>query len=692
MSTNEAMASRITDARDDPTREYPSHTVEETEEETAAEEVIEDESDSIMERIVEDVLGEPDGEVVEAMREAEQPQPVPVYPEGTTVQGLRNAVAEATESWDSEPTGTSITVTTNSSTGTQYVNIDGQTIVVGTTPHPPSTDATKPDNPDMDSLFRAPDKEKVKYERVERTPEQVAQVRANRKEYHKTALKIKRRTKLSDMQIGMNDLIITMDTSHVNFYHSDTKGIQSIEGVTPRLLRRKSSIIAGRLLRSYFTFDKNLRRVILNSGRMSNRGVPRVDSSQIPKSSGGIDGDTRNFVIVDKDAFLESNGRVWKIRYKQEVSYARIKIKRKAIIQRFSEMERAVSWLKFNLEMSLNPDDFEILYNIEGNSSGYATFIIFFRYHDVTIRNSFDLQRPLGEMILSSECHHYYNLTGRRSDEKPFIIIRSGVCGTRMTFTPTDAAKSYQHSHLTSAMTPFRGFCTGEHSYSSSSEGITDIDLEQHVLRLEQFVSWESLEGGPHNRMEDIHLHGKPMQLNNGMAGANRTVDSSYMSRMIYEINQTEKKFDAFADAFKLMNKNGRIKFIVDYNMFYQIFMNIISSEKIKSIYAELGERPYMYKSTSQEFYKIDDTNTLDASKIIAKAYENMRKLKPIYMNGKYIRPRLITHSTENIMEGIIFCPEPNFMKELAQVILHNLTIKLEEYGEPNNDESPEAG
>ena len=135
-----------------------------------------------------------------------------------------------------------------------------------------------------------------------------------------------------------------------------------------------------------------------------------------------------------------------------------------------------------------------------------------------------------------------------------------------------------------------------------------------------------------------------------------------------------------------IANPNGELKFIVDYNMFYRKFMELFPNERIKDIHKSMGERLYTFNPTTHTFHQIGSLDMTDSRKIIKKARAEMQGLIPIYLNGKYLRPHLTTLDTNEILQGITFCPEPNFMRELAQTILYKLTDKLEKHGDSSEN------
>ncbi len=154
-----------------------------------------------------------------------------------------------------------------------------------------------------------------------------------------------------------------------------------------------------------------------------------------------------------------------------------------------------------------------------------------------------------------------------------------------------------------------------------------------------------------------------------------------YINYMIKEINKTEEKFSAFADAFTLINDKGSLRFIVDYRMFFQKFMELFPNDKIQTIHHNIGERLYIYNPDDGQFHKIANTDLMKKDKVIKIAQERMYNFRPIYMNGVELVPHLNEDAATDMVDTVTYCPEPNFMKEIAQMILYKLTEKLEQDG-----------
>jgi len=98
----------------------------------------------------------------------------------------------------------------------------------------------------------------------------------------------------------------------------------------------------------------------------------------------------------------------------------------------------------------------------------------------------------------------------------PFPPVFNTIQGTRSTVSVAELESQYLHSHLPSMIMSrglsmnFNEFCTGVgdivHATSLLNNMYTKEGLELLLLEIDPFVRWESLEGGPHIRMESIAL------------------------------------------------------------------------------------------------------------------------------------------------------------------------------------------
>lgn len=128
-------------------------------------------------------------------------------------------------------------------------------------------------------------------------------------------------------------------------------------------------------------------------------------------------------------------------------------------------------------------------------------------YEKVTITNSNDQSRELTNLLVVLPISY--------KTDNDNVYVRE-IKGTRITLEQDEWYSGYLHSHLSSInritgadyVFPVQSFCIGSEDLSELEiELSVDFDIEKFELMLytiDSLVSWESLEGGPHKRMETI--------------------------------------------------------------------------------------------------------------------------------------------------------------------------------------------
>ena len=644
----------------------------------------------------------------------EQPEQEPVedeneesfYPSDLTLENVRGAVTEIIEE-NSErevvqidlasiPNGMSIQDTINiyQTQGIAATTVDSTNYTSGTDTYTTTsgyapTRASVPEKVTTVTEVTLPSKnewekrweEKSGKRYVKLTPEQLITYRRDKHCRQIIELHNKSQRKIYDLIITKADLIIGIGSNHeLFFYHIDAKGSYLVYDSTTRYIGKNGNKYS-QLLSNSLNFDKDMNYLIVDNelddkATMTSREGIRVHRSQLYHSEERETVLDNCFIIIDKMKFIRSRGKEMIIKWEQGVSYVRIKEIKQIFEKTFIHADQLLLQMKLAVEAIHPVEDFDIMYSINGRSHGYNRFALLLKYKNVTISNSIEDERFIGDMIIKSIGRHNHDII--HPYNAPFI---GGISGTRMSFTPDDASVDYQHSHLPSSMMNFNSFCTGSENYGSGNTNeISFTDIQHHIIRIDEFIRWESLEGGPHCRMEDKNIYGKKINIAKTGVGKTRAVSDNYIKRLIREVNRTEKGFASFSDCFTLINVNGNLKFIVDYNKFYDKFIEIIPKTAIKEI-NQMYRIKTVYDPIHQNFHLLPDINVLEQDQLIKKAYRKMIYLTPVYMNGKYHRPYLSTLEQADITKKVKISPDPSIMRELAQIILYNLTDKLEKYG-----------
>ena len=140
-----------------------------------------------------------------------------------------------------------------------------------------------------------------------------------------------------------------------------------------------------------------------------------------------------------------------------------------------------------------------------------------------------------------------------------------------------------------------------------------------------------------------------------------------------------------FTNCFTSVIKKDVIDFVVDERKFYNTMNDLFTKEAVRKISREYLQTVYTYNSETNTFYQINDSNLSDSKNLIAIAKNNLINMTPIYMNGKYVHPRIIDFDKDNKkIDDIKPSIHPFLMKELMSFILMKLTDNLEKYDKSN--------
>ena len=653
-------------------------------------------TEDTLREVVRDILGEEDPEIENAIREAEStPQEEEVAAEETMDAEVTEESPDVDfEEVREEPVIRPIPVpnrrrvvtldTANLPDGMSVEDVARHFQDTGVYPvsssDTPTNEVTLGDLEDLLGSKEKPEKKEAKKEKPILTPEEIRLLKHENRIYHQLQLIKRRKIRVAELTITKDDLVIECVDSRFRFYHVEIEGKYLISNSITSYSGRRGTHNISQSLSNEFVFDKNMKYLYVDHGNnFKKRGLrdgTRIYNTQIPIKVERSIGEKSEFFIIDKKIFIQSSGRVIKLKYRNEVPYHRIVQFKKFYTDAFNKTNNFLTWMKTNIEQVHLKEDYDIMYSISGTINSVNRFSLILKYRNITISNSIELEHHIGDMLVKSQGTHHYSGSGERGRS----TIDGSISGMRLNFTLSDAVLKYQHSHLTTAMTNFGGFCTGSENYGHGGGYMTDMELQSHIIKLSQFITWESLEGGPHNKMEDMNLYGRSVEIQKiGING--RHLNDKYTQKIIEEINDTQEKFAAFSSCFTLINTNGSLRFIVDYNMFFNKFMEIIPNERIKRLSHAFGEILYAFNPADGSFHVARNEHLTDSGKALRNAHSNMSGFTPIYIDGKYHRPRLTTFDIESLLEGMKFCIEPTFMKEIAQLILYHLTNKLEEYG-----------
>jgi len=173
-------------------------------------------------------------------------------------------------------------------------------------------------------------------------------------------------------------------------------------------------------------------------------------------------------------------------------------------------------------------------------SNIFAAHILF---EDITISNSHKKTHLIKDLVVKIPFSY-----DRLGDT---IKVSETILGTRLTNSYSEISSNYKHSHLPS--------CNVEQRFSTFCLGATDVNIINTDLKvafteskyllflnmLTAYVSWESLEGGPYIKFENISARG------------DRYYMSSNQQQALDQI--VKKKVIDFNLSFDALNKNFKV-------------------------------------------------------------------------------------------------------------------------------------
>lgn len=131
-------------------------------------------------------------------------------------------------------------------------------------------------------------------------------------------------------------------------------------------------------------------------------------------------------------------------------------------------------------------------------------FTIDIHFPEFEIRNSKGRKHTIKDLYFRVNCE-FRDLFKSPDTMKASIY----VSGMRSTHFTKEFSAGYRHSHLpSSSYGQFSGFCLGSSNFrillSNLSISLSHSDWYLMFLSIESYLKWESLEGGPHVRMENM--------------------------------------------------------------------------------------------------------------------------------------------------------------------------------------------
>lgn len=139
---------------------------------------------------------------------------------------------------------------------------------------------------------------------------------------------------------------------------------------------------------------------------------------------------------------------------------------------------------------------------------GRQAITVVLYFPTIIIKNSSDFEHKINDFYVKFNIDISSDYYGKN----PYLQINN-LQGLKATFTPTEIKHDYNHSHVDwkGETQRYSSFCMGQgrftdlyHYFGTSRVDNEDniLNLEEFLLGIEPFISWESIEGGPY-----CHIH-----------------------------------------------------------------------------------------------------------------------------------------------------------------------------------------
>lgn len=222
--------------------------------------------------------------------------------------------------------------------------------------------------------------------------------------------------------------------------------------------------------------------------------------------------------------------------------------------------------------------------SIPSNVSTIYRYCLIIKFPEVTISNSYNkshLIRDLYVVLFFNEKSSY-----------------TGLYGFRETFTNIERGKNYSHSHLPGALfNQLLKFCTGRDTIVQIlirlNENFTKNNFESLLAILNIYVAWESLEGGPHNKIQYLNLRNE--------------INKDYVNSLwSHSYEESEKLF-------KSLIKNIKFKIFLDQDGYFNVDFDSLEKQLTETTYSDgvfnKNNYSYMYKDEVGNYYTLNNHN-----------------------------------------------------------------------------------
>lgn len=253
---------------------------------------------------------------------------------------------------------------------------------------------------------------------------------------------------------------------------------------------------------------------------------------------------------------------------------------------------------------------------------GFELYVII-HYPYIMITNSEGAEHEIQDLIVSFEL-----MNNNRQ------YVPSNFSGGRITYSYDEWFVGYRHSHLT-ANKPLsfydtlgiKDFCIGSGEINETMTNMWESDyifndaiFESFLYAIDSVVEWESIEGGPHIRMNKVLIGGNETNANT-ISDANL---KSYYNKFYNSISELDVDFVFSENRYKIKQNNkfedkvkqGIISYLQDYakylivtkvgdNYFGYSEPIVETEEQLIERFSSYGELPYTYIQGNKLEFKV---------------------------------------------------------------------------------------
>lgn len=202
--------------------------------------------------------------------------------------------------------------------------------------------------------------------------------------------------------------------------------------------------------------------------------------------------------------------------------------------------------------------------DIRQNTDDENRFSIIVRFPHITITNSNDSRHEIKDLYVMFSVHVYPDYF----DSKGATKMEIRLDGRRGAVTLKEFDSDYSHSHLGTGITRgWSSFCLGSSAFKvvmmEAQENPTHDNWTLLFLSLLNYVKWESLEGGPHKKIESLYYSARASsrelrgELNRLLLGVPKNV---------WEIGDGVKLNTHHPDLYNYFNKTSKIRTACGYS------------------------------------------------------------------------------------------------------------------------------